>query len=300
MGLGFDLAILYRGSLESCNYDCWYCPFAKAKDSAESLAVDQAGLERFVCWVENNQRRSLGILFTPWGEALVRDYYREAFVHLSNLSHVTRVVAQTNLSYPLDWLESANRGTAALWCSYHPSQTSRDRFIAQSTKLDELGVRHSIGMVGLKQDIPEIVAMRRQLAPKKTLWVNAYKRERDYYSDSDISLLESIDPHFPVNNTHHPSKNKSCSAGERAITVDENGDIHRCHFVGTTIGNLYTDDLDKVLQPRACPNDTCHCYIGYTHLDHLNQYKAFGPGLLERIPPRTQGPNPGTSGATAR
>ncbi len=284
MDIGFDLAILYRGSLESCNYDCWYCPFAKAQDSADSLAADAAGLRRFVDWVAADRTRRLGILFTPWGEALVRDYYREALVELSHLPHVTRVVAQTNLSYPLDWLESADRRSAALWCSYHPSQTSRERFLSQTARLRELGIRHTVGMVGLKEDLPEIESMRAALPEQTTLWINAYKREANYYTADQVARLGAIDRFFPLNNTYHPSRGKACEAGARTITVDESGEVHRCHFVNQRLGNLYTDDLAAMLKPRACPNESCHCYIGYINLPELGFQQSHAQGMLERIP----------------
>ena len=63
--------ILYRGPLSSCNYACGYCPFAKRRDTRAALARDAADLARFVDWVRG-QRRALRVLFTPWGEALVR------------------------------------------------------------------------------------------------------------------------------------------------------------------------------------------------------------------------------------
>lgn len=284
MDIGFDLAILYRGSLESCNYDCWYCPFAKAQDSADSLAADAAGLRRFVDWVAANRTRRLGILFTPWGEALVRDYYRKALVELSHLPHVARVVAQTNLSYPLEWLEKANRRSTALWCSYHPSQTTQQRFLGQTARLRELGIRHSVGTVGLKEDLPEIESLRAALLQQTTLWINAFKREANYYTAEQVARLAAIDKFFPLNNTYHPSRGKACQAGERAITVDEHGEVHRCHFVDQRLGNLYTDDLSAMLMPRACPNESCHCYIGYINLPELGFQKSHAQNMLERIP----------------
>ena len=66
------LSVLYRGPLASCNYDCAYCPFAKHRSSEEELAADRAGLRRFVDWVTSGAAEALEILFTPWGEVLVR------------------------------------------------------------------------------------------------------------------------------------------------------------------------------------------------------------------------------------
>ena len=76
--------ILYRGSLSSCNYSCSYCPFAKTSNTREELRHDAQEVERFVEWVESTER-PIGILFTPWGEAIVHSHYRQAMIRLSHV-----------------------------------------------------------------------------------------------------------------------------------------------------------------------------------------------------------------------
>ena len=76
------LTILWRGSLESCNYGCDYCPFAKTSDDRRALAADRAALERFEAWIKA-RAQPVSILITPWGEALIRNYYRDAISRLS-------------------------------------------------------------------------------------------------------------------------------------------------------------------------------------------------------------------------
>src|SRR5690606_26196350 len=89
------LTLLYRGPLASCDYDCPYCPFAKRRDSPGTLRADRAALERFTEWVAARAEQAPGtrfsVLFTPWGEGLVRSWYRRAMVRLSHLPHVERV-----------------------------------------------------------------------------------------------------------------------------------------------------------------------------------------------------------------
>ena len=85
------LTILYRGPLASCDYACPYCPFAKRRDTPEQLRADRAALERFTRWVSGRDHR-VSVLFTPWGEGLVRSWYRRALVELSHLPHVERAV----------------------------------------------------------------------------------------------------------------------------------------------------------------------------------------------------------------
>src|SRR5262249_46300496 len=104
-----NLSILYRGPLSSCNYACWYCPFAKDHETAEELAKDRRALERFVDWVASHPEHKIGILFTPWGEALIRRWYQRALVRLTNLAHVRRAAIQTNLSCSLDWSAACDK-----------------------------------------------------------------------------------------------------------------------------------------------------------------------------------------------
>ncbi|WP_133150634.1 STM4011 family radical SAM protein, partial [Frankia canadensis] len=141
------LTILYRGPLASCDHDCGYCPFAKRRDTPEQLRADRAALERFTGWV-GEQPHGVSVLFTPWGEGLVRSWYRRALVELSHLPHVGRVAIQTNLSHRVDWTADADVRRLALWATYHPGQEPYERFLDRCRDLGERGVRFSVGIVG--------------------------------------------------------------------------------------------------------------------------------------------------------
>lgn len=286
--LPFELAILYRGSLSSCNYGCEYCPFAKRREDRAAVRQDREQLARFVAWVGAQTERQLGVLFTPWGEALVRRHYREAVIALSHLDQVGKVAAQTNLSVRPDWLRAARIDRVALWCTYHPSQVSRQAFLTRCGELDRLGVRYSVGMVGLRDDLDEIEAVRAALPPEVYLWVNAFKRDPAHYDASQLARLAAVDPLFSLNARHHQSLGRPCEAGHRAITVDGEGVARRCHFLAEPLGNIFEQPLDLLLSPRAraCSRPTCGCHIGYVHLSELGLYDTFGEGLLERIPAR--------------
>lgn len=279
-----DLRILYRGPLSSCNYGCAYCPFAKRAENAAELAVDRAALERFTAWAAARARDRLGVLFTPWGEALIRSWYQDALICLSNRPHVERVAVQTNLSARLDWVDQCDRRRLALWTTWHPTEVSRARFLTRCHALLERGVRFSVGVVGLKEHQDEIAALRRELPAQVYLWINAYKRQPDYYQEEDLRRLEEIDPLFRWNTVHHASHGKACHAGGRVITVDGAGNIRRCHFIPEVLGNIYESGWEAALQERPCSNATCGCHIGYVHLQELRLYDVYGAGVLERIP----------------
>lgn len=276
-------SILYRGPLASCNYACPYCPFAKTRDSRAALAEDARCLERFVAWVDGRQER-IGVLFTPWGEALGHRHYQAAMTRLSWMPQVWRVSAQTNLSAPLAWLERASRETLALWTTFHPGETTMERFLRQCGSLRRAGFRFSVGVVGRREAIPDIVRLRAALPPEVYVWVNAWKREQNYYAPDEEELLRGIDPHFAYNLHPQPTLGGACSAGATAFTVDGLGDVRRCHFLAGVLGNLYEREITSFLRPQPCPAESCRCHIGYVHYEPLRLYDVFGDGVLERIP----------------
>jgi hypothetical protein len=277
------LAILYRGPLASCNYGCAYCPFAKRRDSAAQLALDRAAWQRFVAWVAARPAGdAIGVLVTPWGEALTRRWYRDGLAALSRLPQVTRAAAQTNLSARLDWLDDADPARLALWCTYHPGWTRLDRFLARCRRLDSAEIAYSVGVVGLPAHLDAARALRAALRDEVYVWINAVKAHS--YSEAELAAWEAIDPLFRINLVRWPSRGHACGAGHRAITVDGDGTMRRCHFVKEPIGNLYEAGWERALAPRACTALDCHCHIGYAHLDYLELGKVFATGLLERVP----------------
>jgi len=280
---GPTLTILYRGPLASCNYDCPYCPFAKRRDSRAQLREDRAALRRFVDWVDRNPGGDqISVLFTPWGEGLTRTWYREAMLRLSHLSHVDRVAIQTNLACRVDWLAGADLRTVALWATYHPGQVRRTSFLARCNRLREIGVRFSVGVVGLPEHLDEAWALRRALPDDVYLWVNA--ADGHVYDATAEAAWTELDPLFGFSAHPHESAGHECRAGETAISVLGDGTVRRCHFVPRALGNLYDGSYRAALRPSPCPNATCDCHIGYVHLKRLPLYEVFAGGVLERIP----------------
>ncbi|MFC5153181.1 STM4011 family radical SAM protein [Streptomyces amakusaensis] len=285
-----DLTVLYRGPLSSCDYDCPYCPFAKRRDSTERLRADRAALERFTAWVAAGTEDRLSVLFTPWGEGLTRSWYRRALVELSRLPQVRRVAIQTNLSCRTDWLAEADRESVALWCTYHPGQTPYDRFLGKCHELDRLGVRFSVGTVGLPEHLEHARRLRAELPERVYLWVNAAEGHR--YTDAEAAEWTELDGLFPYSRDPHRSAGLPCRTGASVISVDGEGTVRRCHFVREELGNLYDGSYRAALGPRACPRAVCDCHIGYVHLESLPLYDVFAGGVLERIPARRPAAGP--------
>ena len=282
--MGLDLSILYRGRLSGCNYDCSYCPFAKRVDNKETLSRDAAELMQFVDWVKTRGEDRLRILFTPWGEALIRKPYQNALIHLSHIPQIARVSIQTNLSCSLGWIDALNPKTASLWCTYHPTEISEDKFIEKCLILESFGIRYSVGTVGLKGNFETIARLRDRLPDKVYLWANAYKDEGpDYYDQADIERLKSIDPYFSINLKNYESFGRNCRAGHESISIDGTGDIRRCHFIKDVIGNIYKQNIEDALRPRLCSKYCCDCHIGYSNIADLELDDIFSGWALGRV-----------------
>lgn len=293
-----DLTVLYRGPLASCDFDCPYCPFAKRRDGRARLAADRAALERFAQWAAAQATEQpgdrLSVLCTPWGEGLVRRWYRRTLVELSRLPHLRRVAIQTNLSCRTDWLSEADPDTLALWCTYHPGQTRYDRFLGKCRELAAGGIRYSVGIVGLPEHLSAARRLRAELPGHVYLWVNA--AEGREYSDAEAAAWTELDPLFDYSRRPHRSAGLPCRTGASVISVDGEGTVRRCHFVRTVLGNLYDGSYRRALRRRPCPLAVCDCHIGYVHLETLPLYDVFAGGVLERIPaPAGQGGQGGQS-----
>jgi hypothetical protein len=281
------LSLLYRGRLSSCNYDCAYCPFAKRRDSRATLQRDATDLARFVAWVSSEpsaHARTLSILFTPWGEGLVRKHYREAMIALSRMPHVRRVAIQTNLCIGTSWLDRVDPRSFALWCTWHPSEVSLEAFVARCLELHRRDIRFSVGMVAMREAFDDIERLRAALPIDVTMWLNAYdQRPEHYYDDNDVARLLRIDPHFRYSLEPPSSLDAPCATGESVLSVNGDGDVRRCHFVAEPLGNLYDGSFAARLGPRPCPNRGCDCFIGYVHRKDLPFARDYTDGQLERV-----------------
>lgn len=279
--------MLYRGPLSSCNYACPYCPFAKRREDRAALDHDRACLDRFVRWVTEHGPDTTSVFFTPWGEALVRRWYRDAMATLSRLPHVRRVAAQTNLATTPSWLARCDVAKVGLWCTYHPGEVTRARFLRRVAEARDLGARVSVGVVGVREHFDEIEAVRAALPDDVYVWVNAWQREPGYYRDDELARVEAVDPLFRANLRGHRSLAMPCRGGSAVVSVDGDGDVRRCHFLAGSLGNLYEGAVARLArEAQPCTAATCRCHIGYVHMPHLGLGAVFGDGILERAPRR--------------
>jgi MoaA/NifB/PqqE/SkfB family radical SAM enzyme len=288
------LLVLFRSRLEWCNYACGYCPWNAEvrKVPAEVFRADEARVRRVVARVAELPK-AVEFFITPKAEYLVLPYWREAVGRLLALPQVRRVTVQTNLSFDLrDFLDEVDAAKLALWTTFHPTEVSAEGVEDLHAKwrlLQERGIPFSVGIVGTRENLPHLLPLRRRLDRGVYLWVNAYQRERDYYTAGELDAIRAVDPYFDLNNQDFPSRGRPCTAGQRAVYLDDEGDLRRCFFVGDVLGNLFRDGWRRLEAPLACPRAGCHCYVGHMHTVDLDFRSVYGTDLAVRIPREWQG-----------
>jgi hypothetical protein len=285
------LLVLFRTRLEWCNYTCGYCPWNATvkKVPAEVFHNDEQRLRRILDRV-SELPQPVEFFITPKAEYLVLPYWRAAVGRLLDLPQVRRVTVQTNLSFDLAaFLDSVNARKLALWTTYHPTEVSATELESLHAKwrlLQERGVLFSVGSVGTHENLPHLHRLRQRLDRSVYLWVNAYQREPNYYTAEQLAEIRAMDPYFDLNNQHFPSLGQPCTAGQQAVYLDDEGDLRRCFFVGTVLGNLFRDGWRTLNAPEPCPRESCHCYVGHMHIVELGFRNLYGDNLAVRIPRR--------------
>jgi MoaA/NifB/PqqE/SkfB family radical SAM enzyme len=284
-----SLLVLFRTRLEWCNYTCAYCPWNATlhRVPAEAFRADEERLKRIVGRVAELPR-PVELFITPKAEYLVLPYWRAAVGRLLALPQVERVTVQTNLSFDVAaFLDEVDASKLALWTTYHPSEVSAgelEKLHAKWRLLQERGVPFSVGIVGTRANLDHMETLRRRLDRRVYLWVNAYQREPNYYGAEELGRIRAVDPYFDLNNQYFPSRGTPCTAGQRAVYLDDEGDLRRCFFVGEVLGNLFRDGWRTLDAPLGCPRESCHCYVGHMHIVELGFREVYGKDLAARIP----------------
>jgi MoaA/NifB/PqqE/SkfB family radical SAM enzyme len=284
-----SLLVLFRTRLEWCNYTCGYCPWNATvqRVPAAELRADESRLQRVLARIAELPD-PVELFITPKAEYLVLPYWRAAVGRLLSLPQVERVTIQTNLSFDVEaFLDEVDVRKMALWTTYHPTEVGgeeREELHRKWALLRRRSVPFSVGIVGTHENVPQARDLRQRLEGGIYLWVNAYQREPNYYTEEELGELRDIDPYFDLNNQYYPSLGQPCTAGQRAVYLDDEGDLRRCFFVGEVIGNLFRDGWRRLSAPLGCPVRTCHCYVGHMHIVELGFREVYGKYLAARIP----------------
>lgn len=279
--------IYFRGSLKSCNYSCYYCPFAKHKMTADELKQDREALQAFYQALKEEKNASLSIMITPYGEGMIHDYYQEVMIELAALPQVKAVGIQTNLSFSVEsWLDKMREAKSdfskfRIWGSYHPSMVSPEAFASKANKLHRF-MPISVGMVAVPEDLEAIGQLKKRLLPDIYLWLNGQSRRKSHYTGAQKALLKRIDPFFDYEINHIGPKSADCAAGKKSFLIEAGGKTYPCHMVNECIGKYGLQESNaKAFQ---CKRHFCDCFLSYSQLALKDFENFFGEDRRFRIP----------------
>lgn len=272
--------VYYRGMIDFCNYSCSYCPFAKKRFSEEKIEKEKASLQQLYDKIRKMQEVEL--MFTPYGEALVHDFYQEELIRFAKLPNVRAVGIQTNLSLENEkfFTEIKNyNDKIKLWATYHCEYADLDRFAEKANRLSQK-LDLSVGMVASGENLGKIYALRQRLNPEIYLWLNAMDKRKYSFSEEEVMHHYEIDPMFIYEfrsgreNSVHPFT--FCCSYEH-LYIDNGFYSSNCFF------------KKKHSIPEDC-NDhkRCDCYLGYSNFKNTPVSNFFGNGLTFRVPQKRQ------------
>ncbi len=307
--------ILYRGSLKSCNYRCGYCPFSKRRGSRREYDRDREQWLRFVDSLapagddgekreavfagdcvegggEDRERpgppRPVGaVMVTPYGEALIHDWYWQGLGRLASGDSLDCVGAQTNLSFSVresmeEYRRSGGRtGKLRLWATFHPEMISAEEFAMQCRRVREEGASICAGAVGVPENLEAIRRLRRELPEDIYLWVNKMDGLKRPYTDREIQAFQEIDPWFSRELMMVRADASQC---RERLFVEAEGSLRRCNISPVTEGNWYEGQIFQ--EPPVCGRKRCSCYLAYGGRGDVMNQVLFGPYPVFRIPRR--------------
>lgn len=228
----------------------------------------------------------VGVMFLPYGEALIHSYYFEQMERLGRQDNIRFLACQTNLSFDIETLLNydINLSKLKLWCSFHPSQTSVERFISQCDKLWNYGIVFSVGAVGDPELLPVLRELRERLDARIYLWINDMDGKKRAYTKAEIAAFSRIDPLFHLELKKLPADLGNCRSGKDSFFVNGKGDVYACNISKVLMGNIYEQELDG-MSGRGCRSQRCSCYLAYSNRLDLEQVRSmFGSDYSFRIP----------------
>lgn len=270
--------IYYRGRLDFCNYSCYYCPFSKNKYDKNTIKEDKVYLDRFYDFIIENPNIE-NILFIPYGEILIHDYYIEYISKISRLGNIQNIGIQTNNSFSTNRLleifesEKGNIEKLNLWCSYHPYEVEEDIFIDKILELRKNKIKFSVGTVGNPKMKDKLYNFRKKIPDDIYLWINEMDGRKKEYEKDDIDYFKFIDPYFQLELNKPMANITKCYGGKTRLFINYKLIMQPCNISRTVV-------KDNI----SCKSKKCDCYLAYSNRDDIKILKRYkNRGLFRNL-----------------
>lgn len=238
---------------------------------------DREALWNFIAQMKKENSKH-AVLIVPYGEALVHAYYWRAMAELSQIELLEYIGCQTNFSFPVEKMLGiyeechGKKEKLRLWCTFHPSMTTIERFVEQCRKLEVAGIAFSVGMVGNPEEIPILLELRKQLPDSIYVWINKMDGRKESYTTEELEIFQKVDPYFPLQMEHRKADLQKC---RQSVFYEADGSKYFC--------NLHAASKGKA-SGNGCGRRECNCYLAYSNRTDVEELLFFQPYPAFRIP----------------
>lgn len=271
---------------EWCNYACSYCSQNHNRHALingyTAHAFDNHPLEK---WIDGFKRhfstRQLSLVITGGEPMLDQKNMIPLLTKLTSMPTVECIRIDTNSFWNPNSYKHIDTSRIILMCTYHPEQTTEERFINKIKKFIEFGFQ--IGMVNFvmnHNNFNSYLDVQKKVAALGVpLHPNPLSNSQGFYSKEDLDVLAHYLPNadYRYRTQIDSPLGKKCLFPALAYQMNQNGNIYvGCHKEER--GSFFYDNLpDAFAGPVPCPSKTCLCLDMYSFLEDVNRNTTTNP-----------------------
>ncbi len=270
-----------------CNYNCPYCPqehqrFARTTDGYTAHAFDNFSLQKWCnAFSHHFHDRHLSLIVTGGEPMLDKKNMAPLLKELTSMPTVECIRIDTNASWKPNDYRGVDPQKITLMCTYHPSQTSKEQFLASIKELLNQGYAITlINFVMSKDNFDTFRLMKQEIFELGIpLHPNPLWNSAGQYSDRDLTILKEELPleDYPYRTQIVSPFGHKCLFPSLAYQMDQTGRIQvGCH--PQISGSFFENDLPPTFAgPPLCPQNICVCCSMYSFLKDINRNVCVDP-----------------------
>ena len=270
-----------------CSYNCWYCR-PQLRDGKNKFKDPNKCIQFFNQYCKD---KKLVVLSLLGGEPTLWPHLK---YFIDNLPSNVHVEINSNVNRTLRWWKEHHQLFDGFRLSFHPNDADVDSFFEKITFLESTGKFLDLGIIydnsndDLKLKSETLYNMLDQanlnmearfyllrkdagaeFYPYTDKEMETYKRmqfDKTIVKSPKPSYIWFEDQYIHTHRLRITNENRfkgwSCSAGVKAIYIDEKGDIYRATCgMGGKIGNIENDHsfMNNKLNYIICKKDYCGC-----------------------------------------
>lgn len=272
---------------EWCNYSCPYCEQTHERNAPKGWGMTAHAFDNHPVdkWLDAFGRhfggKRLSMVITGGEPFVDRKAMPVLLKYLTSMPGLECLRLDTNAWWqPGDYAE-VDKSKIILMCTFHPSQTTAEKFFAKMDAL--LAAGFQIGMVNYvmsAQNFPQYLHYKGVLAEKGIpLHPNPLWHNEGRYSPEEVELLHAELPEadFRYRSGTASPFYKKCLYPALAYEMDYRGEISvGCH--GAVSGSFFDAELPELFAgPVPCPHRSCVCLDKYSFLGEINRNTGTNP-----------------------